>query len=876
MSNAFSVLKDAWDSIEDNSEKSKQWVERIAKTVKVVKNESDNTCMQLNKIAAKARLMSKVCNKKTGIGLFGESQVGKSYLVSTLASDMDGKLITSIGNKEYNFIDEINPSGGGKESTGLVTRFSTSSQSFTNPNFPLLLHLLKENEIIKIIVNSYYNDFKDSVNRNIDDKLVNEVIDKCNGIQIKESSSISIDEIISLCEYIKNNYPFLYEKLGDNYWKVARKKVIYGTIEDRANFFSVLWNGKKETEFTNLYRKLAKTLHRLDNVDYVYSSEKALVIKEGTTPSIINVDALAKLNSGDEEERLTVLTNGREEIVLLSELAALTAEVSLQIKNPKLEIIKKMDLLDFPGYRGRLSLSSLNDQNSDLETGRTLISHLFLRGKVAYLFERYTDNLEINSLIVCTSAESQINTKMEDVIRRWIDTTQGDCAEERSTHRPGLIWAITKFDMRISSDMDKTRYEYGSSGLLCQSILEKFGNEAWFNNWDGTDDKPKCFNNIFLVRKPGLESCIFTETSEEGIEQGISSKYTEKLNKMKQTFIGDEEVNRYIKDPEDKWNAVIKLNDGGMGCICDYINSIDADKIRKLSIEHILKDNCSIAVNLLDKWFVSDNAVDQSKKKIEEFKQNVVRAYNSNDNIRVCWYDILSLFNLKDKVVKDIFLNEDLFTEDSVAESVITNFDNTDSNANDEYGELDLDDLFAEEPETTNTSKIAYLSFGERIYNRWVDYMRNLSSELTYNNPNMLNRNGVEFLTSELVNYAERNGLKEKLIEETERLKTKNSKEASCPLMIQAVKMIISDYVFYFNNSLTLEPNTDENEAPILEEKPSSKGPGYDYFVKWMRKFGEEVKNFAGKSVVSGINASDNKELGTYLKVFKDNESLNV
>ena len=133
------------------------------------------------------------------------------------------------------------------------------------------------------------------------------------------------------------------------------------------------------------------------------------------------------------------------------------------------------------------------------------VSQLILRGKVAYLFERYTDSQEMNLLIVCTPSDKQSDVNsVGPVLERWINKTQGDTPEARSQRKPGLLWAITMFDKRISADLTKDenmlKISWGSGGLLKQTILERFGNYPWLNDW--SNGKP--FNNTFLVRKPGF------------------------------------------------------------------------------------------------------------------------------------------------------------------------------------------------------------------------------------------------------------------------------------------------------------------------------------------------------------------------------------
>ena len=58
--------------------------------------------------------------------MYGESQVGKSYLISSLLSEEGKPFSITDENGTHNFIEEINPPGGGSESTSLVSRFSVN------------------------------------------------------------------------------------------------------------------------------------------------------------------------------------------------------------------------------------------------------------------------------------------------------------------------------------------------------------------------------------------------------------------------------------------------------------------------------------------------------------------------------------------------------------------------------------------------------------------------------------------------------------------------------------------------------------------------------------------------------------------------------
>lgn len=132
-----------------------------------------------------------------------------------------------------------------------------------------------------------------------------------------------------------------------------------------------MW-GEQE-ELTRLYVQLASTLRRLGNAPTVYAPLTCLVTPEGDgysqRDSIMNVDILERLGSVDDHS-LDVRpveqdTPGNAVTVSVAQLAALTAELTFPLIEPTQDPqVEKVDLLDFPGYRGRLSLKSVSEAAS--------------------------------------------------------------------------------------------------------------------------------------------------------------------------------------------------------------------------------------------------------------------------------------------------------------------------------------------------------------------------------------------------------------------------------------------------------------------------------------------------------------------------------
>lgn len=93
---------------------------------------------------------------------YGESQVGKSYLMSSLLSTADSPFVITNDGKEYSFIDALNPSGGNTsqtESTGVITRFTINNDNETMKDFVKIKNL-SVSDLLMLLVDSYYNDLK--------------------------------------------------------------------------------------------------------------------------------------------------------------------------------------------------------------------------------------------------------------------------------------------------------------------------------------------------------------------------------------------------------------------------------------------------------------------------------------------------------------------------------------------------------------------------------------------------------------------------------------------------------------------------------------------------------------------------------------------
>lgn len=151
-------LIDGWNAIYQNADNAINWINTVREHAPRLNTEADSLIYRLRRSKNIAKNLVTATQRPMSVGFFGLSQAGKSYLISALAAGNNGRLKTKMSGKELDFIDHINPPGGGKEATGLVTRFTRSATKGTDSH-PVELHLFNEVEIIKILANAYLYDF---------------------------------------------------------------------------------------------------------------------------------------------------------------------------------------------------------------------------------------------------------------------------------------------------------------------------------------------------------------------------------------------------------------------------------------------------------------------------------------------------------------------------------------------------------------------------------------------------------------------------------------------------------------------------------------------------------------------------------------------
>jgi hypothetical protein len=530
---------------------------------------------ELRRAASRARKLATAAERNMCVGVFGPSQAGKSFLVSVLARPQGGELTADFdepaGRKD--FISEINPPGEG-ESTGLVTRF-TMRRDPCPPGFPIRLRLLSEADLVRVLANTFLKDGDQSEEPPTPEEIntLLSTFSKKKG----EGKGMTVDEVWDIREYFEKNFAKAAYVAGlKTFWEEAAEIAPALALNDRAEFLAVLWG--KHRLFTEVYVMLAGALAKIGHAAEVHAAPEALFPRE---KSIIDVKMLAGLDGGGEHEEVALRTPAGVTAKLTKPIiTALTAELIVPMAEQPWEMFAQTDLLDFPGARARFT-APIEQTFKSAETPRR---DTFLRGKVAYLFDRYVAEQELTSMMLCIPPSNMEVTDLPGLVDDWVSATHGATPAERAQTDCILFFVFTKFDMHLGDNAATgadpvTRYER----RVDASLIAPFGKltDSWVNNWAGGTP----FRNSFMLRNPGIRNTEFFQydedlwKSEERVLE-LGRNREDRIAELKAGCLSVPGIQRHFESPERAWEAALELNDGGVSYLVEKLTPVCKPEIK--------------------------------------------------------------------------------------------------------------------------------------------------------------------------------------------------------------------------------------------------------------------------------------------------------
>lgn len=599
----------------DLSARALAWVED-PENAELVGAEAKSLVHMMRRSSRRARRLAKSARTRMSVSVFGPSQAGKSFLVSVLARPETGPLVADFNGNGggLDYIREINPEGEG-ESTGLVTRF-TMEKPDTPEGFPVRLTLLGEADIVRTLVNSFFMD-GDRSEPSPEPAEIAAHLDIYKARAGAAQPGMDYDDVFEIGEYVDAAFGReAYAAALRPFWEEAATIAPGLSAQDRAGFFSLLWGGHQP--FSDLFARLAAALGELGHQDEVFAGLDALVPRE---TSIIDVKTLS--GSADGAPLSVTTGQGRQITLPRSVICALAAELVIPMQTLPSAMFAETDLLDFPGARNRFE----QDLSKAFEETDAVLPELLLRGKVAYLFDRYVQDQEITSMLLCIPDSNMETVDLPGLVQNWIATTHGATPQLRAQADCVLFMVLTKFDKHLGDSAaeggDETRFER----RMGASLLEKFGrgSDNWVEEW--TPGRP--FDNCFWLRNPNYYVDGLIDYDDAKREVQIRPDKQGRVAELRDGCLAAPAVQRHFADPQAAWDAALALNDGGVSYLMAALERVckPDSKLRQIGaqLDAIGRD----LVQAVAPYHVSDDV----ERRISEAQAAVTRVIDDLENV---------------------------------------------------------------------------------------------------------------------------------------------------------------------------------------------------------------------------------------------------
>lgn len=576
----------------------------------------------LRRTGIEARRLEQTFKKPTCVGVFGPSQAGKSYLISVLArKEGEDAMIAKFDGPEpeIDFITKINPLGG-KEATGLVTRFTMRPEP-TPPGFPVCLRLLSQSDIVKIIINSYFHDGAQEDETAIDEQELEDHLTRYETLCAASPTDVlGEDDIWDIKEYVtKNSGGASTAKALAAAWERIARIAPKLSISDRTPFFSILWG--RHATYSNIFATLLDALARLSFASDAFCAMDSLI---PSVDGILNVSTLDGLLDPAAAILQVRAKSGTPVALPKPIITALAMELRIVCRDEPWPFFAFTDLLDFPGYRTRKP-ENLKKRFRDSPKSA---AELFLRGKVDYLFQSYTADLELTSLILCLPDSNLEVLTLPKAIENWIDVTHGSAPDRREGKPTLLFFALTKFDRHL---MESAGEEGNQPALrfetrLRASLIEPFGASAasWPNQW--TPGVP--FKNMFWIRNPNFKAeHVIVYRGRQEVE--VIPERLDRIAQLRTAFIGSSLTQTYFRDPPRAWDEAMRLNDGGVSYLADALGVVSTRDLKLRQVGSRLMELRRQTATILQPFYVEDDFVKRRAQRLEVVEQKIFPSLNA-------------------------------------------------------------------------------------------------------------------------------------------------------------------------------------------------------------------------------------------------------
>lgn len=572
------------------------------------------------------RLASNLCRSAAvpvAAAMYGPSQVGKSLFIGRVLEPADPEY-TPLGKddqfpppayiRELSFNVDLNPQTGGKEATALVTRFTTKERfdETALAEYPVKVRALTRAEWLRVLARGFRSECKQTLSTTWREAQLRDLFEETS----RESAADAVDgewrmDLLDVYAYLRSIDPRQYEatesmfnaflsqypltdagyvKLaGRMFWDSENFPALTAMFNDVCRFLKRITAHGRDGILVHwaavrfLLDSKRKEIHRAPNLDSKWQQEVAW---KDLADSFKDGWYVIDYQPGGQgpTEPLTVIQSALMEMIV--------PVVPHRLKEDWRDVILKMDLLDLPGMRAGGADSQGGAEKIDKVEQ---MMNIIIRGKVFYLIDRYIEERQVQTLLLLIRGFNlEVRSLLKEYLDKWGRARYGDDVWPRrvAASAPSLFIGMTGIDEQFSNvEASKDVYDARLGELVNDTLYEIMTDF-------GGPGQP--FTNVYPLRYPG--------TWDADEKRRKASGDAAKWDRAGKCFSVSEMVRRYVRNPEEKWEAAMRDDDGGQSLLSrGFINCTTATQ-KQDALEQQIKRVRLDLKNLAERWYCSPDA----------------------------------------------------------------------------------------------------------------------------------------------------------------------------------------------------------------------------------------------------------------------------
>jgi hypothetical protein len=583
---------------------------------------------ELLRLRQTARDLARSARVPVSAAVYGPSQVGKSLFVGRVLQASDPNY-SPLGRDEHlgppsyyqhlDFITDLNPQLGEREATALVTRFTTKDRldPTVAPDFPVMVKALTRAEWLQILARG----FKAECQRQ--DRTLAWTLSTLRALFEEARKSFGDAEhdprwrtdLYDGYAYMRKHDPreFAATDIEFNGLLSAYRLGGKGYEWIAARIFWDAWPELNELflEVADFLEKIHETgkgglLSHWAGVRFILDSQLSAFHESAVSQCFRRVDWSNFKVELDRKSGWYVIdyqpgsggVNTAAHRIQAAMLELVIPVLPDRLTEDWRNVIREIDLLDIPGMRAEKALVEGKRTGADRIEERM---EIVKRGKVLYLFERYIEEMQVQTLLILARhGNLDVKDQMKHYVNMWGRTRYGKAWPRGvDDDPPPLFIGMTGIDAEFRTQKTHPNHQYYDNRI--STLIDTFG-ASIMDNFGG-----RRFTNTYPIRYPG--------TWDTDANDRRTRDDPEKWVHAERAFLASEPVQKYVKSPAERWRAAMDDRDGGLSLISAGFQACTTAVGKQDHLKQCIESAEQRLLQLAKGWAVDEDAnVDRDKR----------------------------------------------------------------------------------------------------------------------------------------------------------------------------------------------------------------------------------------------------------------------